>query len=981
MMGTPSGQIHSIPITGPDKQQYEAHLDTQATYSVLPPQLAHRWKLAGAQEQQCAIGGQLANATPFTAKRQLLATVTTELGDNIKVSFLIMPTPNHMILLGLPALAQMPVVIKFAGRTLFEGCPPVQVVAEPPTLPEGQGVTLAAGSPEQRKQVMELLLKYKGAMFEWTGKFGLFKDYVEDIPLYSTKPVNLKPYRVPLGLRQPFQEILQEYLRRKIIEPAESPYSSPAFLAPKPHANPADPPSKVWRFCCDYRQVNELTEDLQWPMPDVQELLDALGAHNEFFATIDLRLGYHHIPLTADAKRKTAFSTPEGQFQFRVMSFGMKRSPRVFQRAVSLILQGLVGKICLVYLDDIIVFGKTFAEFITNLDQVLCRLADAGASISLSKSQFLARETRYLGFIIDKDSTRPAPETVEAITKYPQPGTQKELLRFIGLASYVRQFVPHFARYEKLLRGVIQAPPLKLKWSTEAVQAFNDLKAAIAQDAQLRRFDPQLHTEVHTDASQHTIGAVLLQGPDKDHLHPLEYASAVLQPCQTRYSNTERELYAIKWAVTTKFRHYLEGQSFVVRTDHQPLIHDFKLKHPSKRIIYFRLALASYSFTIEHIKGARNLAADALSRVPHVATMTAKVAIRRAWEQRKLIQQFHQQLGHANWKTVLHALQARFTWPHMRQMVWRALITCQRCRTFNTPTTTVGTAAQPLRTTAPHELLCIDLVPMPVANGCAYMLLAVDHFSKHAVAKPVRVPTVTSVIHFLDIYRRYCGAFHRLLSDRGPQFTAHELADYAARSGFTHDHAERRHFEGNGCVERTVRTVQEILAKIGATDTTWPHFLATALVAYNSRRHSTIGAEPAAVFFGNPIQLPLDLRYGTQGPAPPSSQQVQQHTKQVTTVWARQQQARKPHAFAPGDRVLHVPRPSSHLTHSRRRRFRPRRSGPWTVLAAEDRNVYRCIQGRRERRLPGWELQRASSPPKTTGGSKGVTSEGQRSRP
>ena len=249
-----------------------------------------------------------------------------------------------MILLGLPALRQLPLLIRYAGRTLFKGCPPVQVIAEAPTHAVGEGIQLAAGTPEQQARIKEILLKYADHIFEWSGKFGLFADYFEDIPLTNTNPVRVKPYRVPIALQKPFGEILDEYACRKIIEPAQSPYSSPAFLAPKPHANPNDIASKVYRFCCDYRQVNEVTQDLMWPMPGCQELLDALGAHNEFFGTIDLRLGYHHIPLTAEAKKKTAFSTPHGQYQFRVMSFGMKRSPRVFQRAVTFILEGLIGR-------------------------------------------------------------------------------------------------------------------------------------------------------------------------------------------------------------------------------------------------------------------------------------------------------------------------------------------------------------------------------------------------------------------------------------------------------------------------------------------------------------------------------------------------------------------------------------------------------------------------------------------------------------
>jgi hypothetical protein len=358
----------------------------------------------------------------------LCAKLITELGDEIEVDFAVSPTPASMIILGIPALRQLPVTLKYAGRMLFEGCPPVHVIAEPPTHPVGEGIPFQGGTPEQQQRIKDLLLRYKDSIFEWSGKFGLFREHVEDIPLTSDNPVQVKPYRVPVGLHSTFQEILDEYLRRKIVEPAASPYSSPAFLVPKHGAKPTAIASKRYRMCCDYRQINTVTEDVMFPVFEVQQLLDALGSSNEYFATIDLRMGYHHIPLSASGKRKTAFSTPMGQYQFRVMSFGMKRSPRVFQRALHLILGDLVWKCCLVYLDDIIIFGKDFETFAANLDQVLSRLAHAGASISIEKSQFLAKEVKFLGFVVDKDSCRPAPETIEAIHNYPQPTTLRELL-------------------------------------------------------------------------------------------------------------------------------------------------------------------------------------------------------------------------------------------------------------------------------------------------------------------------------------------------------------------------------------------------------------------------------------------------------------------------------------------------------------------------------------------------------------------------
>ncbi|MCO5762799.1 MAG: reverse transcriptase domain-containing protein [Chromatiaceae bacterium] len=1081
MGGAPVSQVQPIPIIAPDGKQYAAHVDTQATLSVLPPSIAAHWTRHGAIRHHKRQSGQLANGTAFHTSEVVRVPVITELGDELDIEFAVSQTPGGIIILGLPALEQLPIVIKHAGRTIFEGAPPVQVVAEKPTYPVGEGIKFQSGTDEQQKAIRDILMRYQANIFEWSGKFGLFKDHVEDIPLTTAAPVQVKPYRVPVGLHDAFKDILDEYLRRRIVEPANSPYSAPAFLVPKHGASPTAIASKRFRMCCDYRKINEVTEDVMFPVPDVQQLLDALGSTNEFFATIDLRMGYHHIPLSAAGRRKTAFSTPMGQYQFKVMSFGMKRSPRVFQRALHLILGDLVWKSCLVYLDDIIIFGKDFRTFAHNLEQVIRALAEAGASISIDKSCFLARETKFLGFIVDKDSCRPDPAAIKAIHDFPRPTTQRELLRFIGLASYVRQFIPNFADMEQRLRKTIAASNQPLQWTRDADTAFSDVKVAIASNTKLRRFDPQLYTEVQCDASKTTMGAVLLQGPDAEHLHVLEYASKALQPAETRYSNTERELYAIKWAVTEKFRPYLEGRRFTVATDHQALLRELKLKDPSRRIVYFQSLLAAYNYDLRHIKGTVNAVADALSRVapptipgtncqrslprvsqagsesrlaafhvntpcehlsnrefqfqaprptyadalkgpalmpsapPPAAPQPARTTLPPAnggtqtcqgppprliqgggparsvqcppneplgasantssqivpfqpeatvihdpAEQRTLIDQCHHQLGHAGWKAVFQALRERFFWPRMRQTTFQRLHMCRQCIRHNVPTTAVGTALQPLEARGPRHVYAIDVVPMPVAGQYRYMILLIDHYSKYAIAEAVPDAKAYRIITFLRRLFNQLGPCETLLSDPGPQFRASSLRRFLDAHGVQHDRSGTRHFEGNGCLERLVRTITEAAAKLGATRATWPSQLESVLRAYNARPHSTTGASPFTVLFKRPVRLPLDELHGTKGAPAPSEEQLQHQRQLATGVWRRASQRRHPQPFKPGDEVLHCPRLPSTLRHARNRRFLPRRRGPYLIIEQYPRNRYLATDGITQLLLPGWELQRYS---------------------
>lgn len=151
----------SIPIIGPDGSQYHAHVDTQATILVAPPSVARQWVTHGGISIQRRQVGLLANNTSFSTTSAVLTDIITEMGDTVPMEFAVSNTPNNIIILGLPALKQLPVTLRYAGRTVFEGCPPVQVVAEKPSHRVGECIHFQHGSPEQQAAVTALLTKYK----------------------------------------------------------------------------------------------------------------------------------------------------------------------------------------------------------------------------------------------------------------------------------------------------------------------------------------------------------------------------------------------------------------------------------------------------------------------------------------------------------------------------------------------------------------------------------------------------------------------------------------------------------------------------------------------------------------------------------------------------------------------------------------------------------------------------------------------------
>jgi hypothetical protein len=297
----------------------------------------------------------------------------------------------------------------------------------------------------------------------------------------------------------------------------------------------------------------------------------------------------------------------------------------------------------------------------------------------------------------------------------------------------------------------------------------------------------------------------------------------------------------------------------------------------------------------------------------------------------------------------------------MRDVVWQHLRGCQQCIRHGSPTTKVGVPLVPIITTAPRDLLCLDIIPMPYAGRYRYMLLAIDHFSKFVFAHPVTAARTAIIIRFVSEVFSQVGRFQQILTDPGPQFRSGTWRRFARQHGVSLSRSGRRHFEGNGCLERVVRTISDTMARMGATEDSWHHVLPRAVVAYNKRPHGTTGAEPHAIFFQVPVRLELDRRYGTHGPPPPTKASTRRHTEQQSAVWQRRSERRHPRALLPGDPVYHVPRLDSEFKHAAGRRFWPKRSGPYFFLERYPRQQLLCTDGVRQLLLPAWEVQQASS--------------------
>ena len=345
----------------------------------------------------------------------------------------------------------------------------------------------------------------------------------------------------------------------------------------------------------------------------MDDTLDTLVG-SKFFTTLDLASGYWQVEVAPEDQPKTAFTTPEGLYQFKVMPFGLCNAPATFQRLMDRVLSGLKWSSCLVYFDDIIVVGTTFQEHLHHLTSVFTRLRGAGLKLKPKKCTLCRQQVTFLGHIVSTDGVATDPSKTEAVSKWPIPQNRKEVQQFLGLANYYRRFVKDFALISKPLQRLTEknAP---FEWTIGCKNAFDELRKCLVSSPVLAYPDYERRFILDTDASDVGIGAVLSQVSVCGSERVIAYASRSLTRPEQRYCVTRKELLAVVEFVH-HFRQYLLGREFTLRTDHGSLVWIRNFKEPEGQLARWLERLQEYNFTVVHRQGLRHCNADTLSRVP-----------------------------------------------------------------------------------------------------------------------------------------------------------------------------------------------------------------------------------------------------------------------------------------------------------------------------------------------------------------------------
>ena len=457
----------------------------------------------------------------------------------------------------------------------------------------------------QKQRLARLFREYAGVFSRSDQDVGRTELVHHDIPVEEgTQPIRQPPHRLGPQKELEAEKQVQELLQQGLIEPSDSAWSSPVVLVKKKDG--------TWRFCIDYRKLNAVTRQDAYPLPRIDDSLDAL-AGSRYFSTLDLTSGYWQVPLSKDAQEKSSFTTRSGLWKWKVLPFGLTSAPATFQRLMEQVLHGLHWKSLLLYLDDVIVIAPDFSTHIQRLEEVLQRLQLAGLKLKPSKCELFQKEVKYLGHIVSQHGVATDPKKIEAIKDWPPPNDVRSLQAFLGTVGYYRQYLPNYATVAKPLT-LLTGKKVPWQWTDTEADSFRLLKAGMMSAPVLGYPDPALRYTLDTDASNVGVGAVLSQEQNGVE-RVIAYYSKTLAPPERNYCVTRRELLAVVKAVK-HFRPYLYGQEFRLRTDHASLRWLCRRHEPSAQVARWLEILAEFQYSLEHRAGLKHGNADGLSRKP-----------------------------------------------------------------------------------------------------------------------------------------------------------------------------------------------------------------------------------------------------------------------------------------------------------------------------------------------------------------------------
>lgn len=471
-------------------------------------------------------------------------------------------------------------------------------------------------------QTKDIVTRYKAKypkLFENTlGKMEGYKANIRMKP--NTVPKFCKAAAVPYALKEELSAEIDRKVALGILQKIDFAEWASRIVVVRKTDN-------TIRMCGDFKPtVNPNIEIDQYPLPTQEDLFTKLAGGVKF-SVLDLSHAYEQIELSDESKQYLVLNTHKGLYRYSRLTYGVASAPAIFQN----VMESLLGDIpnLGVFLDDIIVTGRTESEHDQNVDEALSRLNKANLRVKLDKCTFGADEVSYLGHRINATGIHPLPDKIDAIAHAPAPQNLTELRSFLGMVQYYQRFLNHLSTKLEPLHELLRENN-EYKWTERQQKVFDLIKKELQSAPILVHYDASKPLVLSCDASPYGVAGVLSHVNDTGQDQPIAYASRKLSPAERNYSQLDKEGLAIVFAVK-KFHKYISGRHVEIHTDHKPLLgllgeHKSIPQNASPRVQRWAITLAAYDYTLTYRPGSENGNVDCLSRLP-VADMPGKVPI------------------------------------------------------------------------------------------------------------------------------------------------------------------------------------------------------------------------------------------------------------------------------------------------------------------------------------------------------------------
>ena len=734
------------------------------------------------------------------------------------------------------------------------------------------------------KAYVDLIQKYPNILkntFKKDPKHKIFHsiETTDDIPVTS----KVRPLLATSEKSQQGKLVWEEMEKMGVIERVDPSqlheYSSSLHLVKKPSG-------KGWRPTVDFRPLNLKTKSECYPLPKLKSFASKLKG-SKVFSKIDLRSAFWNLAIHPNSIKKTCTLSPwGGAFVFKRLPFGLKNGPGTWMKFLHHVLRGVDNVFC--YLDDLLVYNDSEEAHQKTLDEIFNRLEENGLTLALDKCQFSQESVEYLGFQVTTTGLVPLPKKVDAVYNIPPPTTQKELLAFLGALNYFRPNLSGLNKAGKyhntasLLQPLYSAATTNIPskkhfqqiWDNSPIlkESFLDAKKLLINATKLGYQDPNLPLELYCDASEHSIGSVLMQVQGNKRV-PLGYFSKHLPLEKTHWAVYRKELEAAKQGL----RYFIEeiyGRHLVIYSDHMPLVkawegQGFQPHDPvAQRAL---LEISQFTKDIRHISGDNNCGSDYLSRIPppekrgtvyldaaamegHSLEAVSPAVIfeeQQSCEEIKEIKngnhppsttfqevkfgdhmlfcevsgaqprpclprplrffvqkQLH--FDHKGQKEAVRRLSSNYYWKTIRNDTINFIKTCHGCQSTTSS-----------KTKAPHigsfdepdqrfSHCHLDIVgPLPPSKGYKYILTIKDRFTRFLQAIPLVNPTSEAIAEaFMLHWTALFGLPSICTSDHGPNLTSNLFKSLQEMLGIKVEYSPIYYPQANGMVERSHQTLK-----------------------------------------------------------------------------------------------------------------------------------------------------------------------------